>query len=139
MAIEPSGHYDPKRAHMGMCKNSEYVLQGIYEGGLGGLLKELLRMYSVFHEISEITKEAAEGSFRRRHKSESQKTWLRSSKKTSRKFSSTSLKIPKELPSVEETLKILAGTLEALRIKWDLNPSWDLVPVREGSVCTLCF
>jgi len=70
MAIEPSGHYDPKRAHMDMCKNSEYILQGIY-GCLGGLLKELLRMYSVFHEVSEITKEAAEGLFRRRHKSES--------------------------------------------------------------------
>ena len=60
-------------------------------------------------------------------------------KKTPRKFSTTSLKLPKELPSVEEALKILAGTLEILRMKWDLNPSWDLVPVREGSVCTLCF
>lgn len=56
MAIEPSGHYDPKRAHMDMCENSEYILQGIYEGVLGGLLKELLRMYSVFHEVSETTK-----------------------------------------------------------------------------------
>jgi len=27
-------------------------------------------MYSVFHEVSEITKEAVEGSFRRRHKTE---------------------------------------------------------------------
>ena len=41
----------------------------------------------------------------------------------------TSLKLPKELPSVEEALKILAGTLETLRMKWDLNPPWDLVPV----------
>ncbi len=56
----------------------------------------------------------------------------------------TSLKLPKELPSVEEALKILAGTLETLRIKWDLNPPWDLVPVRTRKVasyfvCTLCF
>ena len=60
-------------------------------------------------------------------------------KKAARKFSSTSLKIPRKLPGVEEALEILAGTLEILRVKWDLNSSWDLVPVREDSVCTLCF
>jgi len=30
---------------------------------LRGSVKEILRMYSVFHEVSEITKEAAEGTF----------------------------------------------------------------------------
>jgi len=50
-------------------------------------------------------------------------------KKVPRKFSTTSLKIPKELPSVEEALKILAGALKAAA-----GPGLDKVEVQRLQV-----
>jgi len=50
-------------------------------------------------------------------------------KKTPRKFSTTSLKLPKELPSVEEALKILAAALKAAA-----GPGLDKVEVQRLQV-----
>ena len=50
-------------------------------------------------------------------------------KKTPRQFSTTSLKLPKELPSVEEALKILAAALEKAA-----GPGLDKVEVQRLQV-----
>jgi len=50
-------------------------------------------------------------------------------KKTPRKFSTTSLKLPKELPSVEDALKILAAALKAAA-----GPGLDKVEVQRLQV-----
>jgi transcriptional regulator len=49
--------------------------------------------------------------------------------KTPRQFSTTSLKLPKELPSVEDALKILAGALKAAA-----EPGLDKVEVQRLQV-----